>query len=63
MNTYPICDRLHFRDPRRAAQLGSITETTPKAPFLYVNRSRIQYGFCAGVKAIQYIVTIGLILT
>ena len=41
----------------RTAQLGSITETTPKAPFLYLNRSPLRYGFRTGTKAIRYVVT------
>ena len=29
---------------------------TRKSPFLSVNRSPLRYGFCAGAKAIRYIV-------
>ena len=60
VHTYPICDRLHFRDRPGAAPLQ---KHAPKSPFLCVNRIPIRYGFCAGVKAIRYIVKIGLILT
>ena len=37
-----------------AAQLRSVTEIAPKSPSLCVNRSPIQYGFCAGAKAFRY---------
>ena len=37
-----------------AAQLRSVRETTPKSPFLYVNRSPSRYSFRAGAKAVQY---------
>ena len=33
-----------------AVQLRSVTESTLKSPFLYVNRSPIRYRFCAGGK-------------
>ena len=37
-----------------AAQLRAVTETGPKLPFLYVDRSPLHYGFRAGAKAIRY---------
>ena len=38
----------------------SVTEIAPKSLFLCVNRSPLQYGFCAGVKALRYNVKIVL---
>ena len=36
-----------------AEWLHSGTEITPESLFVHVNRSPIQYGFCASTKAIQ----------
>ena len=47
---------LHFRDPRGAASLRY--RKRAKSSFLYVNRSPIRNGFCAGVKAIRFSVNI-----
>jgi len=55
MNTYPTCDC-----PSGTAQLHSVTEITPKSPFLQVvvNTSPIPYGFRPGAKGIRYSVSI-----
>ena len=45
-----------------AAQLRSVTEITPKSPFLCENRSPIRYCFFAGAKAIRHSVNIALLL-
>ena len=45
-----------LRDPHGAASL--VTEIALKSAFLFVNRSLIRYGFCAGVKAIRFCVNI-----
>ena len=48
MNTYPICDYLHFRDRHDAASLSYRN----RAKILFVNRSpSVPYGFRAGTKA------------
>ena len=59
VHTYPISDRLHFRDRPGAAAL----QKTRAEITVLVNRSRIQYGFCADTKALRYNVKIVLILT
>ena len=46
---------LHFRDLRGAASLA-VTEIALLQPFLYVNRSPVQYDFHGGSKAIRYCV-------
>ena len=46
---------LHFRDLRDAASLA-VTEIALLQPFLYVNRSPVQYDFHGGAKAIRYCV-------
>ena len=52
-----------FDCPSCAPQLHSVTEITPKSPFLQVavNTSPIRYGFHAGAKGIRYNVSINLI--
>ena len=46
---------LHPANPQIGArQLLSVTEITHKSPLLCVNRSRIRYGFRAGVEGIRF---------
>ena len=52
VNTFRICDSPTLEIG--AGQLRSVKEIAPKSPFLCVNRSPIQYGFCAGAKAFRY---------